>query len=148
MGKLTTYLMIMGGLMLLFYFGGLLQDCTQPDNTPCEGDEECLCSGKTASSKLLNAMLQPENTRELTVVQKALLVMASVGALFVIAATARFIDVKLALKSSFAVFLLTLGWDFFAVFSIIWRVHKVFALLLFSPVMLLYLVTIIEWWSS
>ena len=58
MSKIITLTVIMTGIMLLFYFGGLIQEETN-DGT---------CEGLTPNSKLLNILLQPECMKDSTAV--------------------------------------------------------------------------------
>ncbi len=138
MGKLTTYMIMMSGLMLLFYFTGLIQTVT--DDGTCEGD--------TPNAKLLNILLQPDCMREGTLGRNTILAMSGVGAVLIIAAGLFIGNVELAVMSTVAIYLFTLGWDFLAVFQRVFEVNPVFALLLFAPLLFFYVITMLEWWRG
>lgn len=140
MGKLITYLFLMTGLTLLFYLGGLIQEC----------DDQGLCEGVTPNANLLNLALKPENTRNSNFVVNAVLILEGIGTALLIFASkvTSLFDIKLAVKSGFALYLLNLGWDFLVVFNILRAGNPIIALLLFSPFFIGYIMVVIEWWGS
>ena len=130
MGKTTTYILIMSGLMLLFYFSGLLDG--------------------TISSRLLNIILTPESfgntsgTLYLEVMGVLLGIAAGTGIVIGILTK----NVELAIVSPLAVWLLSLFFDFIRVFLKVFAENPVIAVLLFSPIMLLWFITIVDWWRG
>jgi len=130
MGKLTTYIIVMSGLMLLFYFTGLL-----PKNI-------------TANSTLLNLLLTPEGMPEGTTSAEVILVLEGITAIGIIAIGILTHNLELAVMGSFAMYLFNLLWDFLVVFDKVFSTNPVIAILLFSPLLLLYMVTILEWWRG
>ncbi len=130
MGKLAIYLLVMSGLMLLFYFGGLISS--------------------TPNSALLNLLLDPESMQTLPLALKVIMVLQGIG----VAAGAIFIGyvthgkVDLIVLAPFTVYLFNLGWDFLVVYQNVAAVNKVMGILLFSPLFLLYMFTILEWWRG
>jgi len=128
MGKLTTYILVMSGLMLLFYFSGLLDS--------------------TANSTILNLLLNPESIKTSELDVQVILVLEGllVGGIVVGFAAAG--NVELGVMGIFAIFMMNMLWDFLRVFSKVYSINPVMALLLFSPILLLYAVTIIEWWRG
>ena len=128
MGKFATYIMMMSGLTLLFYFTGLL--------------------GETANSTLLNLLLNPENiasTSFTTAILTAILGISTVGVIAIGLVTG---NIELAIMSPVAAYMLALGWDFVSVAQVVIAQDKVIGILLFAPILLLYVITIIEWWRG
>jgi len=138
MDKLTTYFLIMTGLMLMFYFGGLLQDCSNDE----------LCKNTTPSSMILNLILNPQNLQGSTLAVKIGLAMAiAAGGAAIISGfvTKNF---ELVATSALATYLLSLGFDFITVFIKVYSVSNELALLIFSPVIFLYLLTVYDWFRG
>ncbi len=138
MGKMTTYMIMMSGLMLLFYFGGLLTVCF----------DDGLCEGTTVNSVLLNLLLKPERMKSLTLGIKVILTLQGALASLIIAVGIFIKDVRLAVMGSLAIYFFNLGWDFLAVFTVVREVAPVLAVLLFAPVLLVYVLTIVDWWMG
>ena len=130
MGKLTTYVLVMSGLMLLFYFSGLLEG--------------------TVSSTLLTIILNPQSfgSTEGTLylyITAALLGVTAVGSIIVGILTK---NIELAVISPLAIWLLSLFFDFIRVFQEVFAENPVIAVLLFSPIMFLWFITIVDWWRG
>lgn len=125
MNKAYTYLFIMSGIMLVFYFAGL----------------------STEAGTLLSYLLEPENLNStsmwITIVSA--IGAASVAGLIVGISTR---NVELAAAAPIALFLLTLGFDFIKIFIYMASLNSVLAILFFSPLMLLYPLTILEFWRG
>ena len=138
MGKLTTYTLMMTGLMLLFYFTGLVQECT----------DDGLCEADSPNSQLLNFLIRPENSRSSIIGQKGILILEGVGAVFLIAAGLFIGNVELAVMGSFAIYYFNLGWDFLAVFNRVRAANPVIAILFFGPILFFYVIVIIDWWRG
>ncbi len=138
MSKIITMTVIMTGLMLLFYFGGLIQETTQ-DGT---------CEGNTPNSKLLNLLLQPECMKDSALGVKTKLVIGSVAGVIIIAAALFIPNIELAIMGSFAIYYLTLLWDFLVVFQKVYNVAPVLAILIFGPLMMTFIIIIIDWWRG
>ena len=138
MGKIITMVMVMSGLMLLFYFGGLLQEAT------INGE----CEGQTPNSKLLNILLQPECMKDSTIGRKTILVIGSVAGVLVIAAAVFIPNIELAIMGSLAIYFFTLLWDFMVVFQKVYNVAPALAILFFGPFMFVFIITIIDWWRG
>lgn len=136
MGKLTTYLVIMSGLMLLFYFGGLL---------PTECGEDGLCEVNTPSGKLLTILLRPQNMRTSTLgdwVIGILAGLAVVGSLVLSGIV--YERLEYAAIAAFLGFLVVVVWDFIAVFNVVRETNPVIAILLFAPFLLVFIPTVLE----
>ncbi len=138
MSKIVTLVVIMTGLMLLFYFTGLVQEETD-DGT---------CEGQTPNSKLLNILLQPDCMKDSTVGAKTLLVIGSVAGVLIIAAAVFIPNIELAIMGSLTIYFLTLLWDFMVVFQKVWEYNRVFAVLFFGPFMFIFIITMIDWWRG
>lgn len=115
---------MMTGIMILFYFAGLL------DNT--------------ANSSLLDLVLNPENLQSSSLKTKivatgAFIIGLSVLSLFFTG------NVELGAYAPIALYLLTLLWDFIAVVITIASVSRVIAVIIFGPIMFLFYITIAEW---
>ncbi len=128
MGKLTTYILVMSGLMLLFYISGLL------DGTP--------------NSVFFDLILNPENIRTSEINIQILLVLEGILALGIVVGFAIAGNVEFGVMGVFSIFLMNLLWDFLRVFTKVYSTNPVIALVLFSPILLLYAVTILEWWRG
>lgn len=116
--------------MLVFYFSGLLQS--------------------TVSSTLLNILLTPEsfgNTSGLLYVQisAVLLGIATVGGIIVGYFTK---NIELAIMSPLTLWVIDLLFDFVRVFLIVYNANIVLAILLFSPIMVLWVFIGIDWWRK
>ncbi len=138
MGKITTYIIVMSGIMLLFYFGGLLQDCTGS-----------LCEGETPNSLLLNQLLKPQDMPKLSLRDK--IILAIEGIAVVAGAIAIGIlthSLESAVLAPVAVYLFNLMWDFLFVFNKVRSANPVLAVLFFSPFLIYFIVAILDWWRG
>lgn len=128
MGKLTTYILIMSGLMVLFYFTGLLEN--------------------TGSSTLLGMLLDPAGYKTSSLNTQILLVLTGIATAGIIVIGIVTHNVELALMGTLAIWILNLLWDFVAVFNKVYSSNPVIAILLFSPILFLFGVTVVEWWRG
>lgn len=126
--KLTTYIIIMSGLVLLFYFAGIL--------------------GDTPNSVLLNLLLSPEGLATNSFSVAVVAVLSGIAAIVSIVIGATVGNIELVLKGPFALYILNLMWDFLSVYNQVAAANPVIATLLFAPVLILFGVTIVEWWSG
>lgn len=135
MGKLTTYLIIMSGLTLLFYFTGLIQDC---------GDDG-LCEGSTPNGKLLDILLKPQDMKQSTMGDYIVGILAGLAALgSLLLSGVVFERLEYAATASFVGFLFTVGWDFIAVFNVVRESAPALAILIFAPFLLVFIPTVLE----
>jgi len=151
MGKLTTYTIMMMGLIVLFYFTGLIIDCTKEDGSSCTGDEECLCTAETPNSLVLNLMLKPHNIRVSTIRNKGILILEGITAAALLGVSFLYRDVKLALLGPFAIYIFNLLYDFTTVTAKIWSIHpllSVIVALILSPLLVYYIIAVVEWWGG
>ena len=136
MGKLTTYLVIMSGLMLLFYFGGLL---------PTECGEDGLCEVNTPSGKLLTILLRPENMRASTLGDWVIGILAGLAVVGSLVLSGLVYErLEYAAIAAFLGFLFVVVWDFIAVFNVVREAAPVLAILLFAPFLLVFILTVLE----
>lgn len=150
MGKLTTYLIMMLGITALFYFSGLTVDCEDESGARCTGGADCLCVSRAPSSTLLNLVLHSQNT-ENSLYSKISLGLLGITTLGLLAVSILYRNIKLAVLSPIAMYLLAFIGDFVTVISKIWSVYplvSVMVILVISPLLIHYIVTIIEWWSG
>lgn len=139
MGKVTTYLIIMSGLVLLFYFGGLIQAC----------DGDGLCEATTPNGKLLDLLLKPQNMRQSTLGDKVtglLAGLAVVGSL--VLGGFLYERLEFAAIAAFVAFMFNVSWDFIAVFNVVRESSPVIAILLFAPFLLVLIPTILEFFRG
>lgn len=128
MGKFTTYILIMSGLVLLFYFTGIVTD--------------------TTNATFLNLLLSPESFKDSDLNLKVILALEGIVATGILAAGLITRQLELAVKGVIVIYLFNLLWDFIKVFNAIKETNVVFAVLIFAPLLLLYYVTAVEWWGK
>lgn len=129
--KTLTLIGIMSGIVLLFYFAGLITD--------------------TGTSLFLDLLIRPQDFQIASIAQAAF---ASAGILIGIS--------TLVLRSSgsstdqylmiaFLYLFLNFGWDFLDIYNSVaafGEVAQVLAVLIFSPFLLWYVISVIEWWRG
>ena len=129
--KLGTYILIMSGIMLLMYFGGVLET--------------------NGTTTLLNILLNPNEMPTLPISTKVLFAMEAIGGTAIAVALVLAGKPELALMSPVAIYLFDLGWGFLDVYNKIVSVNPNYypiATLLFAPLFLLFVVTVLEWWRG
>ncbi len=129
-GKLTTYLVILSGMILMFYFTGIL-----PSDTP--------------NSAFLDLVLNPERFFSHSLTSRMILAVEAVGLGGAVIAGLIFgRNILLAAKSPFIIFFFNLGVDIVAIFGQVASVNRVIAVLVFAPFIILFIISIIEWWGG
>lgn len=128
MGKFANYVVLMSGLTLLFYFMGLIEN--------------------TANSFLLDLLLNPSNLQNTTLAFKVEIALEAILATAIVVGFAIGGNIELGVMVGFTTFLFNLLWDIMAVYAAISSFNPVFAVLIFSPLLLLWLVTVLEWWRG
>ena len=128
MGKLTTYTLVMGGLVLLFYFGGMIN--------------------QTANSTLLDLLLGVESFRSSELVSVMIIAIEAIVATGVLIGAVFAGRLELAARAGVAIFLLNLLWDFVTIFSVVESVASVLSILIFGPIIFVYFITVVEWWGK
>jgi len=133
MSKMITWLGMMSGVTLLFYFTGLLQ------NTP--------------NSALLTLALNPTNFKTTP------LWLSVFGVLGLLAMVGQVVSVFLSrsVNSDFwilgpiATIFFGFGWDFLSIYQTInatSAIGGVIAVLIFGPLLIMYFVSVLEWWRG
>ncbi len=128
MGKFGTYVLVMSGLILLFYFTGITE--------------------QTGTTTLLNLLLNPEGFQETPLAIKAVAVLTGILASAIVVGFAIAGNVELGVMVAFTTFLFNSLWDFLEVYSKVAAVNPPLAILVFSPLLFLFVVTTIEWWRG
>lgn len=125
--KFTNYFLLMAGVNLLFYFFGLI--------------------GGGATDTLISLLL---NINSLASSSKMLIFIGlPIGVL-----AASFGVAVLGFRADLVVFavavtpLIGFGWDFLVVFNLIASINAVFAVLVLSPLMFFWVLTVLEWWRG
>ena len=129
MSKLFTYVGIMAGVVLLFHVAGLIEAITP-------------------TSMLLTLLLEPENFSTGPFYNLIILgAMAAVGLTGIIVGIISR-DFRFSAKTIMLTPLIAIGTDFVAVFNVIAVFNRYFALLILSPVIIMYIIVVAEWWTS
>lgn len=127
MSKLTNYIFLMTGILLLMHFTGLVEG--------------------TPNSALFNLVMNPENIPNSGLYNTILAIVGVVMALSVI--TLGFVQkTDFILIATMITILFSFGWDFLVVFQKLNSINHVLALLIFSPLMIVYVITVVEWWRG
>ena len=128
MGRMTVYLGILALLVIGFNFAGYI------DNTPI--------------SFMLDALLNPETfqTSSFFTELEGILGFFAVGGIIVGAIVGQRIEA--AATISFTLLLFLVGWDLIAIFGVLRQLNAMLAIFLVSPMILLYVLTVLEWWRG
>jgi len=139
--KLATYIIMMTGITLLFYFTGLM------------GSAEDICSSANPNNLLLCLGLNPEDVPDsgasinrisgLTIAALELVLGAAIVVGLIYAG-----QVELAIFAPFAIFLFNLLWNFLSVFNRLASENYVVTVLLMSPFLVYLAVLILDWWRG
>jgi|TARA_R100000049_G_C1942694_1_gene87120 hypothetical protein len=128
MGKVATYIVVMSGLMLLFYFSGLL--------------------GGTPNSDLLDILLGAENLSSSSLFSKIVIALEGIALVGIIVAGAFMRSPELILLGTFSVYLINLFMDFIKVYAVVFASNPVIATLLFAPLLALWGIAVVDWWRG
>lgn len=129
MGKMTKFIVVMSGLVLLFYFTGLMDE--------------------TAGGELLSILLNPNTLSESSFAAKILLGLSgvlAVGGVIVVGYLTK--DLQTAVMAPVSIYLFNLLFCFSSVAAKIIAVSPVFGILTFSPILLLFIITILDYWRG
>lgn len=131
MGKMTTFLLVISGTMLLFHLTGLVE------------------TGTTPNSVLLGYMLNPESLENsnfnLQIVLALEGLLAIAGAVVIGVITKNF---ELSAVAPVAIFLFNTMFDIIIVFNKVREANPVLAIVIFGPFMLLFVITTLDWWRG
>ena len=137
MGKLTNYLIIMSGILLLFHFGGLM------------GTASDTCNSANPNNALLCLLLSPEDLPNTEfAINKVVFALQGIGLGIIIIGAAVTGNLELALVAPVAIFMFNLLWSFLDVFNKLREINPVFAVLIFAPILIMFVVTILDWWRG
>lgn len=132
--KLVFFILMMSGLTLLFHFTGLTQNCS-----------DGLCEGETPSSRLLDLLLNPESLSLSSLYDEALVVLAGLAGASIIIGLGITGGAETALRGTFMIFLGVTLWDFLYIVGKVMSINPIFATLIFSPLLIVFIVTLIDW---
>lgn len=133
--QLTTYILAMTGITLLFYFGGIAQECV--------GDG--LCTSTTPTSLILNMALNPQNMLDSTLYARITLLISGLGSIAAIILGFVNRNPELIGRNLIGSYLLVIGFDFLGVFQKVYQQNAVLAILIFSPLFIMYIITVVDW---
>lgn len=130
MGKVITYMGIIFLALILFHISGVM-----PEGTPI--------------SIILDALLHPENLQQhsLTSSLTVALGLLAVGSAILVGLFAPQLS-ELAIMVGFTSVLLGIGWEMIALFSVVAQLNRSLAIIIISPFMILFLISLIEWWRG
>lgn len=125
MQQMTTFMMIMLGIALLFHIFGVI-----PSTTP--------------NSILLNTILNPQDiaSSPIMITVLAALTLATGLSVFLGFYTR---NVEYALMIPIGLALFTLMWDFLAVVAVISAASKILAVIIFGPLLLIWVLTVVDY---
>ena len=128
MGKFGTYIVVMTGLTILFYFAGLLEN--------------------TASSSLLKLLLDPAGFQLNVITIAAIAIFTGVAASAIVVGFFSAANLELVGMGTFTIFFASLMWDFLAVVARVNSANPVFGVIFMSPLMVIYVLALVEWWRG
>lgn len=128
MGKMTTYVLIMSGLLLVFHIAGLIPF--------------------GANSDLLSLLLNPQNAMDFNFWSQTILSLQLIGlsGALIVGLTIR--KPELIFYAAFAIFMMNYLMDSLLVFGAVRSVSPIFAILIFAPVIVLFIMTGFEFWRG
>jgi len=127
MGKVSNYLGFISVMIILFVFAGL--------------------EVKSPTGYLMSFILDPTTWSTSGFLAQVGAVLGLLGAGVTIGALVILRDPVL-LRAPFAVFLVAVGWDIVGIYNILSIVNPNLALLICAPIMVGYVISVIEWWSG
>ena len=127
MGKLTTYLLMFSGLTLIFWFFGLL-------------------GTDSSTNALLTLLLDPSNLNNAQIWK--IVILGSISAIGGIFVGVFYKNVELTSASIVVPFLFNIMWDFTKVFNVIKAESSFLAIILFAPLLFVFLMTMYEYWRG
>lgn len=130
MGQSTTFIMVLSGLLLVFYLGGMMQDVSTPNTL------------------FLDLVTNPQGMQSHSLLTQILAALTGAAAIsgLIVGIVSR--DAQFSVKAPVAAYLLNLGYDFVTLFGKVYAANEVIALLLFGVIFLMYIVAVFGWWSG
>lgn len=125
MGKLTTYLIFISVLIILYNLFGLIAD--------------------TPISILLSLLTNPQNIRTSTFYQLTLATITLISTVGIIIGTFLAQKTELIVRGGIASFMILVGWDMVVFFNTLNNINSALAVLLVSPLIITYVLVVVEW---
>jgi hypothetical protein len=128
MGKATTYLAVISVIIIGFHFAGLIQD--------------------TPISWFMAALLEPQNLHNnsfFTELEGILALFAGAG---IVIGSILSSKIEQGATIAFTSLLFIIGWDMLAIYGILRQTNEMLAIILISPFLTIYLLSVIEWWRG
>lgn len=122
MSRIVPYTLIMSGMVILFYFAGI-----------------------TGSNSLLEIMLNPES---MSVNQFVALLIGALSSISGIAIGIITRNPEIAAMTTFVPYYGYLLYEFINVFIALKAINYVLSIIIVSPILLLYFITLLDWWRG
>ena len=126
MGKMSTYSIMFGGLLLLYYFTGIID----------------------SSSSFIGLLLNPKNIQTASFVTTALATLVAGGGIAAIAIAVWIKNIELAVMTVIVPLLAAFMWDIINVYNKLAQYNYVFATLACAPFLFLFALALIDWWRG
>jgi len=123
MGNFNKIIFIMSIILVLFYFGGIIE------------------GGSSANSILVNFILNPENIQNISLMGIIVGAMSGIGIFGAIYVGIRTSNAELVANASVTIFLLNVMWDFIIVFTEIKAENPFLAIFIFGSLFLAITIT-------
>ena len=123
MGKTGLFLVFASGMLVLFHIGGLI-----------------------TTNPFLNVLLNPQNFTSSDLWSLILVIVGSVGAAILVGFVTR--NPEIVAMSAFVPSFFLFMWDFVEIFNVFEGQNRALALLVFSPIILLFFFTAVEFWRG
>ncbi len=128
MGKISNYLGFITVMIILFKFAGITTE--------------------SPISWALGFILDPSTWSTGSLLEKVGATIAAASAIgIVVGSLFRGTD-PILLRAPMATFLIAVGWDIVSIYDVLSIVNASFALLICAPLMLVYVISMVEWWSG
>jgi hypothetical protein len=142
MSDIKPLIIIMFGLSVLFYLGGLLQD---PN---CVANGHDLCPNTTPTSYILRLVFNPTHfqNNNFAILIQASIALGGIAAIVVLGIFTR--NTALAAAAPIAGILFVLLFDFVNVIRVVYLVSPYVAILIFPPILFVGALNIFDWWRG
>jgi len=126
MARIFTFLAMISFALLGFHFAGLITD--------------------TPISLLLNGLLNPQNLADSSFILQMAGSLALVAVAGIVIGSLSPQRTQWVLATSIASFLFLIGWEIIGLINVLYQVNPTIALLIGSPILLLFGFSVYEWW--
>lgn len=130
MANIATFVIVMSGLLLLFHIGGVIEPTTTPNGL------------------LILLLTNPEDLVSSSLFSQIIIALESIALIGGIILGFVNRNVESIARAVFAIFILNLFVDFFRVYTVIASINLVIGVLLFAPIMVYFVINIIDWWGK